>query len=121
MTPEFDCNQITCNDRLVVRQFDFVVIGGGEAGLAAAGRVARAGRRVAIVDRGAVGGLCSLAGCNPKKVFVHAAEALQRVRDAAEHGIEAAGVRIDWPAVWRRKHRFTDPVTGQTERWLAEL
>src|SRR5207237_1940860 len=84
-------------------------------GLAAAHRVATAGRRVAIVDRGPVGGLCSLAGCNPKKVFVRATEVLDEVRRAGEHGIQTGEVSIDWARVLRRKRSFTDPVPERTE------
>jgi pyruvate/2-oxoglutarate dehydrogenase complex dihydrolipoamide dehydrogenase (E3) component len=41
---------------MTLQQYDMVVIGGGNAGLSAAYRVARAGRRVALVDKGPVGG-----------------------------------------------------------------
>lgn len=100
--------------------YDFVVIGAGNTGLAAAYRVAAAGRRVAIVDRGPIGGLCSLAGCNPKKVFVRATEVLDEVRRSGEHGVETGEVSIDWARVLRRKRRFTDPVPARTEASLAE-
>ena len=49
---------------MAARRYDFVAIGGGNAGLTAAG-----GRKVALVDRGPVGGLCSLAGCDPKQTL----------------------------------------------------
>lgn len=97
---------------------DFVVIGGGNTGLSAAYRVARAGKKVALVDRGPVGGLCSLAGCNPKKVLVRATEVLDEIRRAGEHGIRTGGVSIDWSEVWIRKRSFTDPVSSQTEESL---
>ena len=100
--------------------FDFVAIGGGNTGLAAAYAVARAGRKVALVDRGPLGGLCSLAGCNPKKVLVRAAEVLDEVRRAGEHGITAGEVSIDWSRVWARKHSFTDPVPERTEESLRK-
>jgi glutathione reductase (NADPH) len=103
-----------------MRDFDLIVIGGGNTGQAAAHAVARAGRKVALVDRGPVGGLCSLAGCNPKKVFVRATEVLQEVRDAEAHGIHVEGVRMDWQRVWERKRSFTDPVPEQTEKSLAK-
>src|SRR5439155_23827420 len=64
---------------MAARRYDFVAIGGGNAGLTAAAAVAAAGRRVALVDRGPVGGLCSLAGCNPKKVLVRTSEALDEI------------------------------------------
>jgi glutathione reductase (NADPH) len=100
--------------------YDFVVIGGGNTGLSAAYRVARAGKKVALVDKGPVGGLCSLAGCNPKKVFVRATEVLDEVRRAGEHGIRTGAVSIDWSRVWQRKKSFTDPVPGQTEESLQK-
>lgn len=101
-------------------EYDLVVIGGGNTGLSAAYRVARAGRRVALVDRGPVGGLCSLAGCNPKKVFVRATEVLDEVRRAGEHGVRTGEVSIDWSRVWQRKRSFTDPVPVQTEASLRK-
>jgi glutathione reductase (NADPH) len=104
----------------MIKPYDMVVIGGGNTGLAAAYRVARAGRRVALVDKGPVGGLCSLAGCNPKKVFVRASEVLQTVRDAGEHGVNAGQISVDWEKVWKRKHSFTDPVPESTEKSLAD-
>src|SRR5713226_8204597 len=101
-----------------MQQYDMVVIGGGNAGLSAAYAVAGAGRRVALVDRGPVGGLCSLAGCNPKKVLVRATEVLDEVRHAAEHGIEAPVRGVDWPKVIARKRGFTQPVPAATEEAL---
>src|SRR5436190_7474493 len=102
-----------------MQRFDMVVIGGGSTGIAAAYRVARAGRRVAVIDKGPMGGLCSLAGCNPKKVLVCASEVLQTVRDAAVHGVSAGELSVDWETVWKRKHSFTDPVPESTDKSLA--
>lgn len=100
-------------------EFDLIVLGGGNTGIAAARAAAGRGKKVAVVDRGAVGGLCSLAGCNPKKIFVRASEVLQEMRDAGEHGVQGNGWSVDWQKVWERKHRFTDPVTKATEKSLA--
>jgi glutathione reductase (NADPH) len=102
-----------------MQRYDMVVIGGGSTGLSAAHRVARAGRRVALIDKGPFGGLCSLAGCNPKKVFVRATEVLETVRNSAQHGVRVGEVSVDWETVWRRKHSFTDPVPESTEKSLA--
>jgi glutathione reductase (NADPH) len=104
----------------VTSDYDFVAIGAGNTGLSAAYRVADAGRRVAIVDPGPIGGLCSLAGCNPKKVFVRATEVLDEVRRSGEHGIRTGKVSIDWARVLARKHGFTDPVPAQTEKSLRD-
>jgi glutathione reductase (NADPH) len=103
-----------------MERYDFVAIGGGNTGLTAAYRIAAAGRRVALVDKGPVGGLCSLAGCNPKKVLVRATEVLDEVRRAGEHGIEVEVKRVDWSRVIDRKKSFTDPVPAETEESLSK-
>lgn len=100
-------------------RYDLVVIGGGNTGLAVANRVSATGKRVVLVDKGPVGGLCSLAGCNPKKVFVRASEVLDEVRRAGDLGIRTGEVSVVWEEVWRRKHAFTDPVPESTEHGLA--
>lgn len=100
--------------------YDFITLGGGNAGIAASKRIAAAGKRVALIDPTPIGGLCSLRGCNPKKVLVRATEALEEIREAGEHGIRTREVQIDWSAVIDRKHRFTDSVTEQTEASLGK-
>ncbi len=103
-----------------MKSYDFIAIGGGNAGLTAASYAAAAGHRTALIDRGAVGGLCSLNGCNPKKVLVRATEVLDEIRHAAKFGIEASEPRVDWSRVIDRKESFTEPVTPQTEKSLKD-
>lgn len=73
--------------------------------------VAKAGRRVAVIDPGPLGGLCNLGGCKPKKILVRATEVLDMVRRAGEHGITARPVNIDWRQVIERKRALTGGVT----------
>src|SRR5262245_16864485 len=101
-----------------MKHYDFVAIGGGNAGLTAAAKVVAAGYRTALIDRGAVGGLCSLNGCNPKKVLVRTTELLDEIRHAERFGITVADTRVDWRRVIERKESFTNPVTSQTETSL---
>ncbi len=55
---------------------DFVIIGGGSAGYAAARTAAGLGLRTAVVEGGAeVGGLCILRGCMPSKTLIESATA----------------------------------------------
>jgi glutathione reductase (NADPH) len=103
-----------------MKSYDFVAIGGGNAGLTAASRVAAAGHRTALIDRGPIGGLCSLNGCNPKKVLVRSTELLEEIRHASRFGIDVAEPRIDWPRVIDRKESFTRPVTQLAEASLKE-
>jgi len=101
-----------------MKTYDFIAIGGGNAGLTATAKVKNAGMKVALVDRAPIGGLCSLNGCNPKKVLVRSTEVLEEVRRAAEYGIDVGEVRIDWPRVIDRKESFTSGVTRGSEKSL---
>ena len=103
-----------------MRSYDFIAIGGGNAGLTAASMVAAAGHRTALIDRGPIGGLCSLNGCNPKKVLVRSTELLEEIRHASKFGIDVAEPRIDWTRVIDRKESFTGSVTSSAEASLKE-
>ncbi|MBU6429973.1 MAG: FAD-dependent oxidoreductase, partial [Cyanobacteria bacterium REEB65] len=85
--------------------FDFVVIGAGSAGYAAARTAGALGARVAIVDKGPLGGLCILRGCMPSKALLASAEALHRARTAPELGILIPQADADLSAVMARKRQ----------------
>jgi len=60
--------------------FDAVVIGAGPAGCLCAEELSRAGVKVALVERGGVGGVCLNRGCIPSKAVLGAAEIIGRLR-----------------------------------------
>ena len=52
------------------KQYDFLVIGGGPGGTPAAMALARAGKKVLLVEAGdGLGGTCLFEGCIPSKIF----------------------------------------------------
>ncbi|HJW70478.1 MAG TPA: FAD-dependent oxidoreductase, partial [Candidatus Binatia bacterium] len=76
--------------------YDAIIIGTGQAGPSLAGRLAAAGMRVAIVERGRFGGTCVNTGCIPTKTLVASAYAAHMARRAGEFGVDVAGaVRVD--------------------------
>jgi len=78
---------------------DLVVIGAGAAGLSVTALSAALGLRVALIERGEMGGDCLNAGCVPSKALLAAARAAEGVRDAARFGIHTSEPEIDWTAV----------------------
>ena len=75
----------------MAKAFDLIVIGTGTAAATAANRCANAGWRVATIDHLPYGGTCALRGCDPKKVLVGVAEALdfaRRMRGKGLAGVE---------------------------------
>ncbi|MFP6901646.1 MAG: NAD(P)/FAD-dependent oxidoreductase, partial [Opitutales bacterium] len=107
-------------------QFDFVVIGGGSAGYAAARTAADLGKKVAIVDAAQeLGGLCILRGCMPSKTLIYSAEALHYAQSGEIFGFQADGVEADMAAMQRRKRKiiaeFAEYRQGQLESGRFEL
>jgi pyruvate/2-oxoglutarate dehydrogenase complex dihydrolipoamide dehydrogenase (E3) component len=76
--------------------FDLAVIGAGSAGLSTAAAAAQLGARVALIERGAMGGDCLNAGCVPSKALLAAARAARVVREAGRFGVIALDPIIDW-------------------------
>lgn len=75
-------------------RFDVVVIGGGTAGLVTASGCARLGRKVALIDRAALGGDCLWTGCVPTKALVASAKLAHQMRNAAAWGLEPVTPKI---------------------------
>lgn len=87
--------------------FDLIVLGAGSAGYAAARTAAtELSARVALVDKGPLGGLCILAGCMPSKALIRSSNVAQLVRQAAEFGVDVDGFTVDFGRVMARKNRL---------------
>lgn len=102
------------------RSYDLVVIGTGTAASVATYRCHAAGWSVAVTDHLPFGGTCALRGCDPKKVLVGAAEAIDHARRIRGNGLAGGEPAIDWPALIAFKRGFTDPVPQQREEAFAK-
>ena len=68
--------------------YDVVVVGSGTSGQTAAFRLKEKGLNVAVIEKtDRPGGICALAGCQPKKWFYEATEAVVRARHLEGKGI----------------------------------
>src|SRR2546425_4788897 len=74
--------------------YDLIVIGGGTAGLVTASGCARLGRRVALIEREALGGDCLWTGCVPTKALVASAKLAHQMRHADAWGLEPVTPKI---------------------------
>jgi glutathione reductase (NADPH) len=99
--------------------YDVIVIGTGTAAQVVAGRVRRANRTVAVVDHRPFGGTCALRGCDPKKMLVSGAEAIDWGRRMHQRGVTGE-LHIDWQQLIAFKRTFTDPVPKKREAGFAE-
>ena len=110
--------------------FELVVIGAGQGGIPLAGAFARAGRRVALVERVHVGGTCINEGCSPTKTVIASARVAHLVRRAESYGVHvaddregargfSAGVLVHLDRVHERKQEIVDSFRSASERSLA--
>lgn len=103
----------------MAKAYDLDVVGVGTAAMGVVGTVREAGWSVAVVDFRPYGGTCALRGCDPKKMLVTAAEAMDLVARMHPNGV-AGETRVDWPALMAFKRRFTDPIPAGTEDHLKK-
>src|ERR1700692_1137381 len=102
--------------------FDAIIIGTGQAGPSLAGRLAVAGMKVAIIERGLFGGTCVNTGCIPTKTMVASAYAAHMARRAAEYGVKIEGrVSVDMKQVKERKDQISGKSNSGVETWLKGM
>ena len=97
--------------------FDLVVLGGGSGGYAAALRAAELGMRVALIEKGKLGGTCLHRGCIPTKALLQSAEVVETVKEAANFGVAAAFQDVDLGGVGKYK----DGIVAALFRGLSGL
>ncbi len=99
--------------------YDLIIIGGGRAsGLAIA--AAKAGKKVALIEKDLLGGTCPNRGCVPSKLLLGYAEAAQRVREAGLHHIEASINEIDVAQVFKETNEWSSQVDSRYESRLPD-
>jgi len=102
----------------MMKHFDAIIIGTGQAGPSLAARFAGAGKTVAIIERDKFGGTCVNTGCTPTKTLVASAYAVHVARRGAEYGFDIGDVRVDMKRVKARKDAVSRRSSKGVEEWL---
>jgi len=77
--------------------YDLIFIGAGSAGFSASITAAEAGKRVALVGHGTIGGTCVNVGCVPSKAMIRAAEAVHGGTAAGRFpGVDPCAPKVNW-------------------------
>ncbi len=92
--------------------YDVIVIGAGPGGYVAAIRAAQLGKKVVIVERENLGGICLNWGCIPTKALLRSAEVFHLMHRAKEFGLSASGIAYDLPAVVARSRGVAKQLSG---------
>ncbi len=78
-----------------MKQFDVVVLGAGPGGYVAAIKAAQLGKKVGIIEREYLGGVCLNVGCIPSKALLHVAQVMDEATHASALGVEFAPPKVD--------------------------
>jgi dihydrolipoamide dehydrogenase len=94
------------------QQADVVVLGAGPAGYVSAIRLAQLGKKVTVVERGDIGGVCLNVGCIPSKALIYAGTMFEKLSHAKDIGIEVSGAKVNMPKLIEWKGTVVKKLTG---------
>ena len=100
--------------------YDAVIIGTGQSGKPLAIALARAGWKVAVIEREHVGGTCINVGCTPTKTMVASGRVAHLARRAKDYGVDAGPVRVDLRRVIERKRGVVESFRNGGQRSLEK-
>lgn len=94
------------------KNVDALVIGAGPGGYVAAIRLAQLGKKVLLVEKASLGGVCLNVGCIPSKALITAAKTVDKLKKADVMGISVGAVSIDFPKMISWKDGIVKKLTG---------
>ncbi|WP_203332936.1 dihydrolipoyl dehydrogenase [Planococcus beigongshangi] len=101
------------------KDIDLLVIGAGSGGYVAAIRAAQLGKKVVLVDKAELGGVCLNRGCIPSKALISASERVKHIQHAGSMGIKVSGeVVVDMPEVVKWKDGIVNKLTSGVQTLL---
>jgi pyruvate/2-oxoglutarate dehydrogenase complex dihydrolipoamide dehydrogenase (E3) component len=100
------------------QHYDAIVIGTSQGGRFLPVELAKAGQKVALVERDQLGGVCVNRGCTPTKTMVASARLAYQARRGAEYGVRIGSVSVDLAAVRERKRAM---VAGARQNYASRL
>jgi len=83
-------------------KFDIAIIGSGPGGYVAAIRAAQLGKKVAIIEKESLGGICLNWGCIPTKALLKSAQVFDYINHAEDYGITINGAKHDFGGMIQR-------------------
>ncbi len=100
--------------------YDVAILGGGPGGYLAAERLAEAHLRVALIEKGDIGGTCLNIGCIPTKTLLNSAKLYTHAKESSPFGIETEGVRVNWQRTLEWKNEVVTRLRRSLELTLKK-
>ena len=102
-----------------MKTYDAIIIGSGQAGTPLAKKLAKAGKKTAIIEKRYVGGTCVNDGCTPTKTLVASAR-MAYMATRKDLGVEIENYKIDFPAIMQRKENIVLKSRNGGQKGLEE-
>jgi pyruvate/2-oxoglutarate dehydrogenase complex dihydrolipoamide dehydrogenase (E3) component len=93
-------------------RYDLVIVGMGSGGMVASEFAAGLGLKVAVAERGRVGGDCLWTGCVPSKALLASAKVAHHMRTADRFGLDPVEPKVDRARVWARIRSVQDEIAA---------
>src|ERR1700747_2895873 len=91
--------------------YDLIVIGSGPGGYVAAIRASQLGKKVAIVEKESLGGICLNWGCIPTKALLKSAQVFEYAKHAKDYGVEISEPKTNFGGVIKRSRGVADKMS----------
>ncbi|WP_414675574.1 dihydrolipoyl dehydrogenase [Marivirga sp.] len=89
-------------------KYDIIIIGSGPGGYVAAIRASQLGKKVAIVEKESLGGICLNWGCIPTKALLKSANVFEYISHAEDYGITVKDAKADFTGMVKRSRGVAD-------------
>lgn len=97
------------------KEFDVIVLGSGPGGYISAIRASQLGKKVAIIEKEKMGGVCLNKGCIPTKAVLRSAHAVHEVAAFKELGVDVDLKKLDGSVALKRAHGISDKISKGVE------
>jgi mycothione reductase len=95
-----------------LQKFDLIVIGSG-SGLDVANAAHQHGLKVAVIEKGRMGGTCLNRGCIPSKLLIHSADVIETIKRAHLFGLKVDGFSVDFQKIVERVNNIVDSESNE--------
>jgi mycothione reductase len=103
-----------------VKNYDAIVVGSG-CGMLIVEEALAHGLKVALVDRGPLGGTCPNLGCIPSKILIYPADRIVEIEEARKLGIEAKLIRVDFQSIMERMRKSVRKNQSHIREVISQL
>ncbi|MFL9567954.1 glutathione-disulfide reductase [Acinetobacter baumannii] len=105
----------------MIKQYDYIAIGGGSGGIASVNRAAMYGKKCALIEMGDIGGTCVNVGCVPKKVMWYAAQIADAIHHyGQDYGFNTDLKSFDWQKLVDNRQKYIKRIHASYNNVLSK-